>query len=244
MKTEAASDYETTQTAFLALAQSLNHPENYSDNALRNTFQQINNDVLSNRVREKHISELCSEKRERTKKAKKAKELELLLTPSPPVKLKSDFQSDFLPPPSPFAKSPTKDPNGQESDFLPPPSPFAKSPTKDPNGRFYRNSLDEGGVNALLGRLENPFPSSPCPPKARSSSLKERIVDYLLGNVDKFESKEVGTLIRILSDKDNMAVKYSLEGYERMKEDCPEIAVVTDTMIAMFCSDQAIIDML
>ena len=215
MKTEAASDYETTQTTFSALAQSLNHPEIYSDNALRNTFQQINDGVLSNRVGEKHISELRSEKRERTKKAKKAKELELLLTPSPPVKLKSDFQSDFLPPPS----------------------PFAKSPTKDPNGRFYRNSLDEGGVNALLGRLENPFPSSPSPPKARSSSLKERIVDYLLGNVDKFESKEVGTLIRILSDKDNMAVKYALEGYERMKEDCPEIAVVTDTMIAMFCSD-------
>ena len=225
MKMENTSDSEASQAMYSVLADSLNVPHLYSNNELRSSFQSMNNGFPTDKVGNKHISQLRSEKRELAKQAKKASEMQKLLTPSP-KRVKNTKEMPSVP------QCETNESN--ESDSLPPPSPFAKSPIKDPKGRFYRNGLDQGGVDALLGNTEN-TPDL----EVHHPGLKERIVDYALANTAEIGSKTVGELIRILSDNNNKAMQCTLDGYERMQENCLDISDITDTIIAMFCPPHA-----
>ena len=247
MKMEASSDTEASQMMFSSLAHSLNQPEHFENNELRSRFQELNNG-LTDKVGGKRIRELQSVKRERIKQAKKAREMDFLSSPSPPFcasPSKATKMSSFTSPAkmssftSPAAMS-APSPSVRElyvdssDDELPPASPFARSVMSDPGGRFYRNRLEYGGMNALLGDAGH----QSSPQKTRDLSMKERIVNYLLKNTAVVGTKKIGILIGVVSDQSNTAAKSVIDGYEMMtNENRPDIKTIVDTMIQLFAGD-------
>ena len=215
-KMQAACDDEASQLMYSGLANSLNNYELFGNNELRNSLQMLNKPLSSN-VNGKRIQELQSEKRASAKQAKKDKEM--LLLQSPASSVASPSKKAFVPSPSTcFVASPRKySPMANMSSY-------SSSPPKD--SRFYRNKLEDGGMDALIG------------PPSNSLSVKDEIVDHLLKN-SQVGSDKISTLIGIISDPDNMAARNVINAYERMVlGERPDIGTIVEKMLQLFVATE------